>query len=27
VANIKLPIDVNVGAWESPSESGTVQTQ
>jgi hypothetical protein len=27
VANIKLPIDVNVGAWESPSESGTAQTQ
>jgi hypothetical protein len=23
VANIKLPVDVNVGAWESPSESGT----
>ena len=27
VANIKLPIDINVGSWESPSESGTVQTQ
>jgi hypothetical protein len=28
VANIKLPVDVNVGAWKSPSESGTaVQTQ
>lgn len=23
VANIKLPVDVNVGAWASPSESGT----
>jgi hypothetical protein len=23
VANIKLPIDVNVGSWASPSESGT----
>ena len=22
VANIKLPVDVNVGAWKSPSESG-----
>lgn len=28
VANIKLPVDVNVGSWASPSESGTaVQTQ
>lgn len=27
VANIKLPVDVNVGAWASPSESGTAQTQ
>jgi hypothetical protein len=28
VANIKLPVDVNVGAWASPSESGTaVQVQ
>ena len=23
VANIKLPVDVNVGSWASPSESGT----
>lgn len=23
VANIKLPVDINVGAWASPSESGT----
>ena len=23
VANIKLPIDVNVASWLSPSESGT----
>jgi hypothetical protein len=23
VANIRLPVDVNVGAWASPSESGT----
>jgi hypothetical protein len=29
VANIKLPVDVNVGSWASPSESGTaaVETQ
>jgi hypothetical protein len=25
VANIKLPVDVNVGSWESPSESGIGQ--
>jgi hypothetical protein len=24
VANIKLPVDVNVGSWASPSESGVV---
>ena len=23
VANVKLPVDINVGAWKSPSESGT----
>jgi hypothetical protein len=23
VANVRLPIDVNVSAWKSPSESGT----
>jgi hypothetical protein len=27
VANIKLPVDVNVGSWASPSESGTATTQ
>jgi|SRR5579884_109289 len=27
VASIKLPVDVNVGAWASPSESGTQSTQ
>ena len=25
VANVKLPVDINVSAWTSPSESGTRQ--
>jgi hypothetical protein len=27
VANIKLPVDLNVGSWASPSESGTAAVQ
>src|SRR3954469_752827 len=27
VANLRLPVDVNVASWASPSESGTTQVQ